>query len=96
MDYKLKTKKLFTMFTNSGTITSSLTRMPQDTCQTFKQIEDTKVIKHEPRISYPDEICKLLKISAPKGTGAQKEDLLTAFSLIESIYSYNPSEMPVF
>ena len=65
--------------------------MPQDTCQAYRQIADTRIIKHKPRITFPGQVCKVLEISAPKGTGTEEDNLFIAFRLIESLYSYGPS-----
>ena len=75
----------FTIKNAEGTTTSNLEDMPQDSCHQHKDVGQISVIKHEPRISQPSKMCRIIRISAPNGIGEPDgPDILDAFSLLQT------------
>ena len=67
LKYTLNSTDHFTVQTSQGTISSSLTEMPQTECQQHKDLGHVSIIKHEPRVSEPGKMCRVIKITAPNG-----------------------------
>ena len=73
----------FTIKNVEGTITSSLEDMPQDSCHQHKDVGQITVIKHEPCVSQPGKMCRVIRISAPNGIGeTDGQDIFESYRLL--------------
>merc|ERR1712030_153241 len=71
--------------------------MPQDSCHQHKNVGQITVIKHEPRISQPSKMFRVIRISALNGIGeTDGPDILNAFRLLQTTFSYQPDELNAF
>merc|ERR1712030_69766 len=71
--------------------------MPQDSCHQHKNVGQITVIKHEPRISQPSKMFRVIRISALNGIGeTDGPDILNAFRLLQTTFSYQPDELHTF